>query len=170
MIFITLEDTRFQADAVTLATAAGACERSAQWQQALCLLSTARQELLGSSGYNRPVGKASRRWRVMISNSSYRSRTIWWLIKLFCRVDGWGMFNSYDTRLEQAFLTYLISPVTDRENYSHDSCWFPSVKFACEQWTKDIKSPAFVLSPFWGNSRDYILGQQQPTGTFWLVY
>ena len=67
MILITLQDTRFQADAVTLATAAGACERSAQWQQALCLLSTARQELLGSSGYNRPVectlhvGKASRR-------------------------------------------------------------------------------------------------------------
>ena len=42
-------DRSFQADAVTLATAAGACERSAQWQQALCLLSTARQALLGSS-------------------------------------------------------------------------------------------------------------------------
>ena len=153
----------------TLATAAGACERSAQWQQALCLLSTARQELLGSSGYNRPVGKASRRWRVMISNSSYRSRTIWWLIKLFCRVDGWGMFNSYDTRLEQAFLNISDFPGHRSRELQPWFLLIPICEICVWAMNKRYQKPCLCTVTFFGEQQG-LLGQQKPTGTFWLVY
>eukprot|EP00434_Breviolum_minutum_P039730 symbB.v1.2.035293.t1/scaffold4715.1/size37003/1 len=61
-----LRSSELQADAVTLATAAGACERSAQWQQALCLLSTARQEQRDSAVISNTVMNAcanSHQWQ-----------------------------------------------------------------------------------------------------------